>query len=212
MSNTLSEEEQVEAIKKWIKNNASAIITGLCAALLIIGGHNFWQRHSAQKAESATAEFAVVIEQQLQEDVSDGSIQRAEDLLTAYPKSVYAVFTSMALAGNAARVGNLEDAEKRMEWAHANVRDKVLKPLVALRLARVKYGLEKYDQAEAILDVANAGVYAALYYELLGDISLAKKDVVKAKSFLRRALEAMDPESQVAAIVRIKLGNLGEDV
>jgi predicted negative regulator of RcsB-dependent stress response len=97
-----------------------------------------------------------------------------------------------------------------MQWAHERVKDDVIKRLVVLRLARVKYGLQKFDEAEALLTAQDMGAYAPFANELLGDIYLAKNDVIKAKNHFRQALESMEPDSPVAAIVRIKLGDLGE--
>ena len=47
MAELRTEEEQVQAIKDWWKNNGSSLLIGIGAALAIVFGWQAWQNHQA---------------------------------------------------------------------------------------------------------------------------------------------------------------------
>ena len=49
-----TEEEQLEALKKWWKENGRSILLGLLLGVLIIAGWRGWQAYQANRAESAS--------------------------------------------------------------------------------------------------------------------------------------------------------------
>lgn len=60
MSDIISEEEQVEAIKKWFKENGTSWLVAICFVLLVIAGHNYYQRLQAQKLQVVAANYEKV--------------------------------------------------------------------------------------------------------------------------------------------------------
>ena len=58
MAELRTEEEQVQAIKDWWKNNGSSLLIGIGAALAIVFGWQAWQNHQAQQRAEAANQFA----------------------------------------------------------------------------------------------------------------------------------------------------------
>ena len=52
-----TEEAQVEALKRWWKENGQSTIIGLVLGITIILGWNFWQEHKKNQAEQASIAF-----------------------------------------------------------------------------------------------------------------------------------------------------------
>ena len=48
MAELLSEDEQVEAIKQWLKKNGPGIVAGIAIGLAAIGGWRWWQNYQSQ--------------------------------------------------------------------------------------------------------------------------------------------------------------------
>ena len=51
----MSEEERLEALKKWWKENARAILMGIAFGIAILVGWNTWQGAKLRKAQRAEA-------------------------------------------------------------------------------------------------------------------------------------------------------------
>ncbi len=57
-----TEEEQLEALKKWWQTNGKAVIMGIGASLLLIVGWRAWQDHSRSTSEAASVAYQEVLE------------------------------------------------------------------------------------------------------------------------------------------------------
>ena len=57
MSTYQTEEEQVEAIKQWWKDNGKSVIGGLVLGLAVVGGLKGWQQYTKVSAENAAAYY-----------------------------------------------------------------------------------------------------------------------------------------------------------
>ena len=58
----LSEQEQIEAIKKWWKENGTAIITGLVLGVAALSGWKYWQSRQQAIAENASTAYQEMLE------------------------------------------------------------------------------------------------------------------------------------------------------
>ena len=57
MSTYQTEEEQVEAIKAWWKENGKSVIGGAVLGLALVGGFKGWTEYSRVQAESASSYY-----------------------------------------------------------------------------------------------------------------------------------------------------------
>jgi len=175
-----TEEEQVEALKRWWRDNGrSTVIAVLLAAALGLGWQA-WQRSREASAAEASLRYQALLEALDAQELAalDDSVQsdadpraRAEELRSGHGGSVYGKLAAMHLARLAVRDGDLEEAEKQLRWAT----DKAPAELAAvarLRLARVVASMGETDEALALLAEGADGELSAAYAQARGDVLL----------------------------------------
>lgn len=173
-----TEEEQVEALKRWWQENGRSIVA---AAVLAIGGAlgwQYWQQHQETQRLEASEAFQGFIESMGGPDGSTADVSqmqaRGEQLKIDYPDSGYANFTALHLARLAAQSGDLAGAEQQLRWVLAHKADIDTQQVAQLRLARVLAAAGDTDAALAILQASEGGAYAASWAIALGDVQLLR--------------------------------------
>ena len=89
-----TEEQQVEALKNWWKQNATAVITGAVLGIGALGGWRGWDWYQETQAVDASDAFAAVQELMRAGDTQSFQIQ-AETLRTRYASTPYAVLATL---------------------------------------------------------------------------------------------------------------------
>ncbi|MBZ2170027.1 YfgM family protein [Marinobacter sp. F4216] len=212
MAELRTEEEQVQAIKDWWKNNGSSLLIGVGAALAIVFGWQAWQNHQTQQRAEAAAQFANLLNtfgNQADETAGETVEFVAKSLREEHGDSAYAVYGNLILAKQYLLDGETESAIDSLTWAKDQAGDhQALKLVIENRLARAQFDAGQYDEALATIDgVDEAGTFAPIFSELRGDILLAKGDSEGAKKAYLAAREA-SPEGR-SGILELKLSDLG---
>jgi len=109
-----SEKEQVEALKKWWKDNGSSLITGLLLGAAILLGGKAWFSYRETQALSASNIYAQMM---AAANKNDAEIVRkqASELITSYTGSGYAPLASLLLAKLAVQENELAAAQAEIE-------------------------------------------------------------------------------------------------
>ena len=212
MAELRTDEEQVEAIKQWWKNNGSSLLIGIGAALAIMFGWQAWQNHQAQQRTEASNQFVNLMNAFGSEDENraDTVMFVAKTLREDHADSAYAIYANLMLARvQLMQNSDAEGAVASLTWALDKSADtKPLSLVVRSRLARAQMALEDYDAALATLEGAdNADAFTAIFAELRGDILLAKGDQGGAREayLLARA----QGENNRSGVLELKLADLG---
>ena len=213
MAELRTEEEQIQAIKDWWKNNGTSLLIGVGAALAIVFGWQGWQNHQAQERAAAGNQFVSLVEAfSNQDDEERGATVDfiAKTLRDKYADSAYAVYGNLILARQQLTDGDAEGAVESLEWAMEKVAEHpALSLVVSSRLAKAQFAAGNYDEALATIDaVKDAGSFAGIFQELRGDILLAKGDRDGARTAYLRAREAQGA-SGGTGILELKLSDLG---
>ncbi|MBT5230956.1 MAG: tetratricopeptide repeat protein, partial [Methylococcales bacterium] len=91
-----TEEEQIEAMKKWWEENGKSVIFGLCIGVVAIVGWNVWSSHKVEQGQEASSLYT-----KLSQNV-DTDIAYAETLNATiqddFSSTVYAQLSEMKLA------------------------------------------------------------------------------------------------------------------
>ena len=186
MSAYQTEEEQVEAIKKWWKENGVSVVSGIVIGLAAVFGWQGWNSYQDSQGKKASVAFS-----QMLSAVDQGNMElagkQAELVRLDYESSNYAVLAAMAQARFKLQAGDSAAARSQLEWAIANSDDASLKHLAQLNLARVLLSDNDLDAAAKLADVDSGG-FAGDFAELRGDIALARKDAAAAKDAYTEAL------------------------
>ncbi len=189
MSSYMTEEEQIEHIKKWWEKYNTWIITTLSIVLIVLSGYKYWHWHQEKITLQASNYYEQLMKAVAVED--EKSIKAyAHQLSTEYHGTVYADGATLALAKYYVEHGNLNQALPLLENLTLHASIDALKQLAALRKARLFIAQKAYDKAQAELQRFNYDVYGMVADELRGDILAAQDNKPKALVFYQKALKA----------------------
>ncbi|MDR2155292.1 MAG: tetratricopeptide repeat protein [Burkholderiaceae bacterium] len=216
-----SDEEQVEALKTWWKENGSSLITGVLLALVVFFGVRQWQswrEGSAAVASDLYQQMSNLAVSSVNTPVTDEQLGQAEvvygRLKSEFENSVYSRYAALAMAKFLVEKGDEARAATELQWIldHPDLGllqkpEDALLMVARLRLARVKLSLGDAAAALALLREVEPGDFTASYSELEGDILLEQGNQDGAKAAYLRALlstEAVNP-----VLLQLKLQELG---
>lgn len=216
MAQHLSDEEQIESLKRWWKDNGAQLIL---MVVLVIGswfGWQQWQDYRERQAAQASSIYNDIMElvgQQPVGTLNDDDRQRLQDLAgslrTDHKNSQYAQYASMMLARMAVADAELEKAATLLQGVIDSSDDDELVDVVRLRLARVEVARKDYSTALEILDVEVPVAMSALYAELRGDIYYYQQDFAAARGAYQAALSSLsESESSALPILKLKLNQV----
>jgi predicted negative regulator of RcsB-dependent stress response len=208
MALDLEEQEQLDALKQFWKQNGKLIITLALVALATFAGVKGWKYYQRGQAEQASALFGKFDEAVRKNDVAQiGSL--GAELIDKYGSTAYGPMAALLLAKTNHESGDAAAAAKRLQWAIDKARDDETSALARLRLAGIRLDEKKYDDALAILDAKHPAPFAPLYADLRGDVFAAQGKLEDARAAYKLALEKSQPGSNYRNVVQIKLDALG---
>lgn len=205
----LTDDEQVEQIKRVFAENWLWILAG--AALGVGGwfGVTQYRNHADQVGLQASIQFSAMTAA-LEGNDRNKSRQIAEGLIKAYPKSPYADQAQLTLARLDVDEGKSALAIGPLTAVMNDSKDTELRHIARLRLARILIDQGKPDDAIQTLAEGAPGAFAARYHEVRGDAYQAKQDTKGAVAEYKAALSAGDASGADAALLELKLADLGE--
>ncbi len=198
--------EQGERVRSWLKENISAILTGVVIGLGLIFGYHQWQSYTARQAHTA-AELYLRAEQA--EAGSAAAEAAYAQLRKDFARSGYAQLAALAQAQQALTSNDAEAARAHLDWVQQHSKEPTLKSLSTLRLARLDLAEGKYQEALSRLDALPASDYPAERQELRGDALVALGRIEQALVAYREAQTAgpADP-----ARLEMKLAEYGAGI
>lgn len=216
MSVHLSEEEQLEAMKRWWKEYGKIIVISALIAIGIYFAWNAWQDQQREKAEAASAtyeELLNVVTVEPGQSLGDAERATAEHLAAQLKEgdsnSLYAHNAAFFLAKIAVAQGDLDKASGELRWVLANKPELATEQLANLRLARVLLAQQNYDEALNLVQTPPATAFASEYAEVHGDILKAQGDLDAARTAYEKALSSANPQQQERFMVlQMKLDDL----
>lgn len=203
-----TEEEQVEAIKKWWNENGKSIIAGVVIGITAIFGWRAYDNHTALQAEAASTLYEQMIVASRKDDNENVAVY-ANRIIADYKSSTYAVFATLLLAKVAAESGDLDQAETHLRWVLKNNSQAEFEHIARLRLARVLIAGDKLDLASELLKVSNPGEFLARYEELRGDIYAKQGKTEEAHQAYEKSLANTKATEEAQSVLQMKLHNLG---
>ncbi len=186
-----SDEEQVEALKRWWKANGTSIIAGVVVGVALIGGWNFWKSNQEQKALQASAMYEQLL-QAAKEDKTETVIKISEALAKEFDSTPYAELGLLLQAKAKVQVNELPTAKEILGKLNSSS-DFVLKNLATIRTIRTMLAIGEYEQGlQLIADMEpQAGdSFTGIYEELKGDLYVALNRLGVARTAYQNALRS----------------------
>ncbi len=201
-----TEEQQVEALKRWWKANGSSMISGVIAAFVLIGGWNFWQSYQQDKLNQASAMYQQLINAEKQGNLEsvDKISQRIRD---QYGSTAYSSFAGLVLAKNKVQQGDLDGAKSVLQQLIQDGYDEEIKNVARIRLVRLMSATGDYEKGLQLIaetDSTSAKGFEAVYDELKGDLYVALDRLGEARTAYQSALRS----GQRSPLLQFKLDDI----
>ena len=213
MAELRTEEEQIDALKRWWKENGVSLIAGVAIAAAGIFGWNAWQNYQENQASAASARYQHLINLTAGTDLDETRLNEARELVIEitdnHGKTLYADLARLIDARLAVAQDDLAEARAALEAViDASDRDYV-KGLARLRLARLQIADGDAEAAMATLEAGVPESLAAQRAEVRGDAHYAQGRNSDAGEAWREALDLAEAREQQLYGVQLKLDNLG---
>ena len=192
-----TEEEQVEALKKWFAENGVSLVMGVVLALGGVFGYRAWENSTREVGEAASAIYEDLISaagsisgNDSSEEMTATAIALAGQLKTEYSDSSYALFAALTMAKIAVESGNLDKAAAELHWVLNNGAQGSFEILARTRLSRVLSAQEKYEEALAVLDVRlDLAAHRSSWEEARGDVYFSMDRLDEAREAYQLAAQ-----------------------
>jgi predicted negative regulator of RcsB-dependent stress response len=207
----LSEEEQWERLKLWLRTNGPSV--AIMVVVLVLGwfGYRWWQARGDEQALAANVTYEKILVS-FDAGKPTEALALIEALRTAYPKSPYVTGADLAAARVFIGRNELDKAVQRLERVASEAPDLKVRPIARLRLARVLSAQGQYDKALATLGTADEGVHQPAFLEARGDVLFARGDhagALREYEAARKLVPAGESTTESATeLLDLKIGDL----
>jgi len=208
MAEDLTDDEQLETVRRAVAEYAPWLIGGAVLGAALFFGYRYYQSSGNERALQAAVQWSAMSDA-LQANDRSRSRQIAEALVKDYANTPYADQAQLTIARLDVEDGQLENAIAPITQVMNNSKDTELRQIARLRLARILTDQGKADAALKTLGEGTPGAFASRYHEVRGDALYAKKDTAGAVSEYKAALGAADVGDTDAALLELKLQDLG---
>lgn len=207
MSVYMTEDEQLESIKKWWKRYNGIITVTLSVILLMISGYKYWNWHQEkvnQQASNAYEHLMIAFSNQDNKRVRGYS----NELITNYGGTVYADAAHLALAKLYVGRDKYQRARDELEYVAAHSKMSALVDVAKIRLARLYVDEASYDKALSELSTIADKVYLPVVHELQGDIYAAMGRYQQAVLSYREAINEVQANGMGNLFLEMKTNEL----
>ena len=184
MSDYLTDEEQLDKLKKWWEENG-LMLAG--AVVLSVAGVIGWNWYGERQSEAIAGSSNLYVDYLRAEGAERETIEAT--LASEYPDSIYRAFILLRNAQAAAEEENPEAALTALNEALALVDDNKLADVIRVRIARVEQELDRSDAALSTLGQVRSAGLRSYVQELKGDIHMARGERALAHEAYSAALE-----------------------
>ena len=200
-----TEEQQVDAIKQWWKENGTMLVVGAVVGLAGLWGWRYYGETVLAGQEKASTQFAQV----LVKFEAQGSEQGTADMSTFIAENKgnnYATLGSLLLAKAAVEAKDYTLAKTQLTDLLADNSYQPLTPVIQLRLARVSTELGEYDQALVILNKITEKGFEVKANQSKGVVYLKQGNLDSARAAFQAAVDAS--QGRVDPLLQLQLDDL----
>ncbi len=206
MSDYETEEQQVEALKQWWKENGKSVLLGVILGVAGIFSWRGWISYQNSQAVTASEIFTKITEAMVSGD-SEAVNTMAAGLREDHSASAFAAMASLLDAKSLVEENQLDAAADVLQWVADYAGLEEMKIVARIRKARVLLASGDPDGALEVLPESPPLAFSAMVAEVNGDIYLAKGEVGKARESYQKA-QASGNASADPNLLGMKLDDL----
>lgn len=206
MTDYLTEQEQIELLKNWIKQYSLVILAGVLIAIIGISGWRYWQQRQAKILTRASTLYDEMLTKRAQGESE--ATTTAKKLYDRYPKTVYGQIAALMLAKEAIDNKNYSLAEKQFHMIIKQSHIASFRQIARLRLARMLLLEQKQNDAIKTLEKVEDKNFNGLINEVRGDAYFAIKNIEMAREAYKQALTELPNSETIRPLLQMKYDNL----
>lgn len=208
MAYDLEEQEQLDNIKAWWKQNGSLITWTLVVVLAGYVAWITWTNHQGKQSVQASTLFEEV--QTAVNSKENSKIQAVTETLTKdFSGTAYASMASFSAAKSSFELNDLKAAKAHLSWIVERSKSAEYKAIARLRLAAIAIDEKSFDEGLKLLAADFPVEFQGDVADRKGDIFYAQNKINEAKSAYESALAKLSEKSPSKQLVQIKLDSLG---
>lgn len=204
----LQEQEQLEELKAWWKENGNWLLGLLLVAVIAMGGWRGWQYYQNQQSMEAATLYSGFT-QQLKSNDAKRINDAAAAVMDKYASNGYATRAALLSAQVNEQGKDLSRAKSQLQWVIDHAGEAGLKDVARLRLASIHLDEKNYADAMKLLEARHPPSFDALYADLRGDVLSAQGKKDEARSAYKLAYEKIDAQSMYRSLIQLKMDSLG---
>lgn len=207
MNEFRSDEEQVEAIKTWWKENGKSIVIGLLIGLVGVFGWRTWSAKRETAAEQASISYQKMLTN-LTDKKPEVAKELGQELTQNHDGSAYGALAGLLLAKMEAEAGDLDKAVEHLRWVVEHAKVQAFNTTAQLRLARILLQQNKVNDAWNILTAMKEADDLAVFQEIKGDVLAVLDKKEEARNAYQQALSLLSPFAD-RNLLQMKIDDLG---
>ena len=207
MTEYLTEQEQIQQLKNWVKQYGLTILSGILLALLITTAWHYWQDYRTKVLTHASGVYDEMLTLRAQGNSADALVQ-ANKILEHYKHTPYAQMASLMIARDAVLKKNYSEATTRLNWVIKKGSDKSMSQIARLRLARLLIEQKQSQEALTTLETIDDKTFKGLIDETRGDAYLGMNNTASARNAYQLALQELPNAEVTRPILQMKFDNL----
>jgi len=215
-----SDEEQIEALKRWWAENGNSLIIGIVIILVVLFGSRQWQSAQIEKAETASDLYesmlppVALFQSESLDETGMAALESSYNALrNEHADTIYTRYGALLMAGVYAGQENYDQAAAELNWVLENPElgfmqsaEEELYLTARLRLARIKLAQGEPQQALDLVTSVDPLELGAGFAEVQGDAYSQLGQVEQSRSAYQRALN-FAPEN--AGLIELKMRAIG---
>ena len=208
MDEYLSDNEQVERLRAWWRENGWFVLGGVALGFLVLFGWRQYGEYQELESRGGRGDLPIGQASRRRRRTRSRRPRCSAKLRAEYPSSAYTAQAGLLVASSLLVAAPDRAAEELRHVMEDSTDDPELAMIARLRLARVLAYREQYDEALKLLAVAEPGQFAGRLSEVKGDIQAALGHVEEARAAYLAAMVADGSELLDRNFVQMKLNDL----
>lgn len=207
MTDYLTEQEQIELIKSWIKQYSFVILSGIFIAIILTTGWRYWHQRQENILKRASIGYEEMIAAHTQNNTRVAE-QAAKKIYDQYPDLAYGQMAALMLARENITQHDFKHAEAHLNWVMTHSSIPALRQIARIRLARLFIAQHKPRNGLQVLEKIDDKRFNGLIEEVRGDAFFDLHELTKARESYHLALSTIPNAEVIRPLLQMKFENL----